>query len=190
VDIQLTLTAGLAVEFQEESDFFRIFDAAQADLSVIFYRAGKEVARAENVGEGYSEKFERGQFDKVRIESAAGGDTHFVTRLGNSVAYDKAPTGDVTVVGGAFTQSRASVTNVVQQLIAANGSRKYVQIQNNDASAVLRVTVDGNDPGLTAGFRVEPKQVFELPFYCATGAIKAMMETATATANNVEFCEG
>lgn len=190
MDVQLTLIAGEAVEFQEESDFFRIFDAAQPDLSIIFYYDGKEVARAENVGEGYSEKFEIGRFNKVRVESAAGGSTHFVARLGNTVGYDKAPTGDVAVVGGLFTQTRASVTNVAQLLSAGNGSRKYLLIQNNDASAVLRLTVDGSAPGAGAGFRIEPGDLFELPFYCATGEINAIMETATAAADNVEICEG
>jgi hypothetical protein len=99
---------------------------------------------------------------------------------------------NVTVqnVSGAFTQGRASVTNVNQVLIAANAARRYLLIQNNDASAVMRVNIAGNAAAAGQGFRVQAGGVLELSGFQSTQAINVMMETATAAAGNVEFSEG
>lgn len=99
---------------------------------------------------------------------------------------------NVTVqnVNGAFTQGRASVTNVNQVLIAANAARRYLLIQNNSATAVLRVTLDGSAATAAAGFRVTQGAVLEIPNYAVTGAINCMMEAADGTAANVEFVTG
>lgn len=91
---------------------------------------------------------------------------------------------------GAFTQGRASVTNVNQVLIAADAARRYLLIQNNSLTAVLRVKLDGSAATAAAGFRVPVGGVLEVPNYAVTGAINCMMETADATAANVEFVTG
>lgn len=187
---RVTLAAGVAVDFQEASDFFRMLEGAQADASVIFYYQGREVSRAENIGEGYSERFTTGAFDKWRIQSTAGGVFEFVTRLGNEVGYDKAPTGDITLGQGAFAQGRASVTNANQVIIAANASRRFLMIQNNDASAFMRVTLSGAAATAAQGFRLAAGDSLDLSGYQCTAAINVMMETATAAADNVEWAEG
>lgn len=190
MDIQQTLSAGVAVEFQEKSDFLRVFSAANEDLTIIYYSAGKEISRAEIVGEGYSEQFINKSFDKVRIQSTAGGAVHIAMRFGTVVGYDKAPVGDVSLVGTSYTQGRGSLTNVVQSLIAANANRRYLLIQNNDASANMRLTLDGTDPTATQGIKLEPGESLELAISTATGEVRAMMETASAAADNVEWLEG
>lgn len=98
--------------------------------------------------------------------------------------------GSVELANGALTQSRASVTNVNQAILAANASRRYLLIQNNDAAAILRVTVDGNAATVAQGFRIGAGDSLELSTFAPTGAINCIMETATATADNVEFVEG
>lgn len=91
---------------------------------------------------------------------------------------------------GAFTQGRVSLTNVAQTLLAANAVRRAATIQNNDAAQVMRYTLDGSNPSATAGFRLQPGESYDVPAYACTGAIKAIMEAATAAVNNVEFGEG
>lgn len=96
----------------------------------------------------------------------------------------------ITNTGGGFTQGRVSLTNVVQTLLASNAARRYLLIQNNDGGATMRVTLDGNDPTAAQGLRVGPGDSLEIPSFCCTGAVKAVMETVSATVDNVEVVEG
>lgn len=94
----IQLLAGAPQEFYGVCNFLRILEAS-APLTLEFYDQGREVAEAVNVGEGYAEKFEVGNFDRVRLSSSVNQQVQFVTRLGNSVLYDKAPVGDINIVG-------------------------------------------------------------------------------------------
>ena len=107
-------------------------------------------------------------------------------KVGGSVAL----AGSVTLANGAMAQNRASVTNANQQILTANANRRYLLIQNNDAAAILRVTVNGTAATISQGFRIAAGETFELPVFAANGAINCIMETATAAAGNVEFVEG
>lgn len=185
----LTLSAGVAVEFSDASDFFRLMSATPTDISVIFYRSGQEVSRAENIGSGYAEYFAQA-FDKMRISSAAGGAVAFVTRLGNEVRYDTPPTGNVAItnVNGAFTQADATVTNASGTLIAANATRRYLLIQNNDSAGDIYVRLDGATATTTNGFKVAAGGSLEITGFAPTGAIKAIGSIASNA--NVITAEG
>jgi D-lyxose ketol-isomerase len=76
------------------------------------------------------------------------------------------------------------------QLLAANSSRRYLLVQNNDTAGVLRVTVDGNAAAAGEGFRLQPGESIEFPTVAPSSAINAIMETASAVVDNVEFVEG
>ena len=91
---------------------------------------------------------------------------------------------------GAITQNRVSLTNVNQQILAANTNRKYLLIQNNDAVAVMRVNLAGVAATAAQGFRIAAGDSMELNNFNVTSAINVIMETATAAAGNVEFSEG
>lgn len=187
----LTLAAGVAVEFQEAADFFRLMSAPTTDISVIFYAAGKEVARAENVGAGYAEKTGI-VFDKVRIVSTAGGNVGFVSRLGNEVRYDTPPNGNVTVTSLVPTRatganSQKTVTNASAQLVAANPSRAYLLIQNNDATGIVYVAF-GAEATVANGVRIAPGGSYELNCNILTGQVNAIGSIASNT--NVVVVEG
>lgn len=133
-------------------------------------------------------------FQVMTIENRTGSPqdiTFYIGKNGAKVGSAKV-SGNVTIdnTAGAFTQGRASVTTVNQALIAANAARRYLLIQNNDASAVLRVTLDGAAATAGEGFRIEAGESLELSDYVPTGAINCMMETASVAVDNVEFCEG
>lgn len=183
----LTLTAGATIEFHEVGDFLRVMSAS-GSLNVNYFRNGQIVTEAAGVTVGYAERFDM-PFDKFTVYSAAGDTVKINVRLGNQVYLDSPPTGSITVANanGAATQGRASVTNADQTLIAANTARRWLLMQNNDSTSVLRVTVDGSAASATNGFRVQAGQTFEVPNFCVTGAIHAFMETASAETNNIEF---
>lgn len=174
-----TLSAGVPVDYQEVGDFFRIL-AATADMTVTFYWQGREVAKAEGVSAGYAEGFKSGQFDKITIISATAQTIQFVTRLGNVVAYDAPPTGNVSVqnlpaLQGAFTQANPAVTSASTQIMAANAARRYLLIQNNDATGDIYITLDGTEATVGGkGLKIAAGGSYEVPFYLCSGAIKAI----------------
>lgn len=173
--VDTTIQAGAVLEFFEPGDFFRLMEAADP-VTVRFYLQGKEASQAQNVGEGYAEKFRVGTFDRVQIESATTQAIQFVIRLGQDVAYDKSPTGTVVLSGeqGAFTQAQKTVTNASGQLLAANAKRRYLLIQNNDAAGFVYLTLDGGAATTAKGIKIEPGGSFECAGFCPSGAIFAI----------------
>lgn len=98
--------------------------------------------------------------------------------------------GPVSLGQGAATQGRATVTNANQQIIPANAARRWLLVQNNDAAAVLRLTVDGSVASATNGFRIQAGDSMEIVDWQPTGAINVFTETAGSGAGNVEFAWG
>lgn len=168
----VTLAAGVAVEYTERADFLRILESSLSDLQIIFYSQGREVARAENVGEGYSETVPEG-FDRVRITSTAGSVVALVMRYGTRVGYDKPPTGTVTLANanGPFTQTNFAITTTATQVLAANPARRYLMVQNNDAAGDIFVAVDGTTATALTGIKLSPGSAMEFVGYCPTGAV-------------------
>lgn len=187
--ITMTIGAGDTVRFVELADFFRLL-ATDAEVDVRFFRDGADVVEAPGVSEGYGEKFFE-RFDAFEISSATEQTIRFVTRLGNTVQYDAPPTGDVNVVNvsGAHVNSRATVlSSGVSTLRAANATRRFLLLQNNDSSVALRVTCDGSIPTASQGIRVEAGGALLLDAYPPTGEIKAIAESGAGVA--VEIQEG
>lgn len=178
--ITTSLTAGERKEYYEPADFFRILEATDP-VDVTFYYQGKEVAEADGVTEGYAEKFREGTFDRFSITSATAQTVQFVARLGNDVAYDKPPQGDVNIIntGGAFTQSQKTVTNASGQVFAAKASRRYLLIQNNDASGDVYVTLDGTAATTAKGIKLAAGGSIEIQGFAPTGQINAIGSIAS-----------
>lgn len=184
MQLSITLAANVAQEFQEEADFFRVLDSAVNDLDVIFYKAGKEVSRAENITAGYGEKFTRGTFDKIRISSETGGAVSVATRLGNEISYDKPPTGNVTVTnqpatGGALSQWGITVTNSANYLVAGgSAARRFFSVQNKDGAGNLYLSF-GAAATVANGIKIPPGGYFEAAIYAPTSSINLIGDIAS-----------
>lgn len=178
----IQLLAGAPQEFYGVCNFLRVLEAG-APLTLEFYDQGREVAEAVNVGEGYAEKFEVGTFDRVRLSSAVDQEVQFVTRLGNSVLYDKAPMGDTNIVNalGTVVQGVQTVTNASAQLLAANAARKMLLIQNKSATGTIYLRLDGAAATVANGLRLGPGDSLSLENYVPTGAIFAIGDIASNT---------
>lgn len=208
----INITAGQTLEYFEPGDFFRIMESA-GPLTLIFYRQGAEVARAEGVSEGYAERFRGEGFDRYRITSATTQAIQFVSRLGADVAYDKPPTGAIsgTValdaptlaaletinVGnfpanpanqGTFTSAQKTVTSSSGQLLASNANRRYLMVQNNDATGIVYVNVAGAAATATNSVRLLPGAALEITGFVPSGAINAIGSIASNA--NVVAVEG
>lgn len=187
--LTLTMTAGQRIEFVEPGDFFRLM-AGTAPVTVEYYKDGKELAEGTNVSVGYAEKFNGSTFDKIAITSTANQTLTFATRLGNEVNYDTPPNGQVTVTNtsGAFTQAQKTVTNASGQLLAANTARRYVLIQNNDASGDVYVTLDSTAATTDKGIKIGAGASYECWGFVPNGAINAIGSIASNA--NVVTVEG
>lgn len=134
-------------------------------------------------------------FEYVYIKNESAGDevidlyTGKNERVGSAELSGSVVVSDMPVNNGAAVQGRVSLTNVNQVILAANANRKYLIIQNNDTSAVMRVNIAGNAATAAQGFRIPAGGTFEFESFNVTGAINCIMETATAAAGNVEFAE-
>lgn len=172
--VKQTINAGQRLEFIEASDFFRLL-AAQNVVNVEFYRNGAEIAEVFEIGAGYAERVPEG-FDKVVIVSTVTQTIQFVTRQGAEVRYDTPPNGNVIVTNtsGGFTHQVSTVTTTSAQLNAANAARRYLLIQNNDASGIVYVRLDGTTATAANGIRIPAGGSLELAGFVPNGAITAI----------------
>ncbi len=176
----LTLSAGVGIEFIEEADFFRVMKAVPTDLEIIFYAQGREIAKATGIEAGYAERTSV-RFDKVRITSATGGLLEFVMRLGSDVRYDKAPTGTVTITGnqGSFAQYPTTVTSTTGEIVAPKADRRYLLIQNNDATGIVYINLAGANATAANGVRLLPGESYENSGFLSTNSVKAIGSIAS-----------
>lgn len=183
----LKFTAGQTIHVDEVGTYFHLLETS-APISIGFVKDGAIFADAVDIEYGYFSEPAQG-FSGLEITSASAQTIKIATALGRG-GYNRT-TGAVSIVSqqGSFSQTQKSVTNANQVALAANGTRKYLLIQNNDAAAVLRVKLDGNAATATSGLRILAGQSLELQNFVSSSAINVMMETATATANNVEVVE-
>lgn len=177
----LKIPAGQAVPIGLYGDYIRLDQAAvriqfQTEKSVFTLAAGGDV--------------ELERFSEVLISHKSGSEQTISIYIGDGDKVGSANiSGAVTLSGqnGAYTQGRTSVSNTAVTLFAANASRRAFEVQNNSLTAVMRLTVNTTAPSATAGFRVQPGETYTSPDICPTGDVRAIMETADATANNVEW---
>ena len=173
-----TLGANQRLEFSIQGDFFRLMAATQPVL-VQYYRNGAEIAEADQVSVGYAERFRGLKFDRIAITNGATSQSvQIAARDGSEVSYDTPPTGQVTVTntGGAFTQisGAALVDTVSQELRPAKANRRYLLIQNNHATGIVYVRLDGGAASVSTGAQIHPGGSLELADYCPTGQINAI----------------
>lgn len=160
-----TLSANQRIEFACQGDFFRLMQAS-SPLLIQFYRNGAEIAEAAEVSGGYAERFRVNKFDRFAITNGATSQSiQIAARDGNDVAYDTPPVGNVSItnVNGAFTHQGHSVGTTSTQLRAANASRRYLLIQNRDASINLYVNLAGATAASSTAVLIPPGEVTNSP---------------------------
>lgn len=182
------MTAGQTVKFTDMGNFVRILEAQDA-ITLRTYKAGQIYTEAEGVFGGYAENFDQ-RFDQVEIYSATAQTVQVVIRLGSIVSYDVSPTGNVSIqspvqVLGSNTQK--TVTNASGQLVAANPNRKYLAIQNKDASGKIYINF-GAAATAANGVLIKPDSFFELNCNVLTAEIFAIGDIASNA--NIVVVEG
>lgn len=187
MSMTVTFTAGQTQEWFGVGDFFRLLDST-GPVTVEYFFKGREIAEAINVFAGYGERFDR-KFDRIRIISPTAQTIQFVTRDGADVRYDRSA-GNVAItnVNGAFTQAQATVTNASAQLLAARDNRRYLLIQNKDATNDIWINLTGAAATTANGLLIPAGGSIELQGFVCTGAVNAIGSIASNA--NIVIVEG
>ena len=127
-------------------------------------------------------------FDRVEID-VTGADTVTIG-IGNGQARYNRSQGSVAVtnISGAFANAQATVTNASTQIKAANATRRYLLIQNNDAAGDIYVRLDGTAATIGTGVKIPAGGSYELQGFVPIGAITAIGSIASNA--NIVAVEG
>ena len=186
----IVIPNGVTFELAARGNYVRV-KTAPVDLVIINPDANGD----ERVEASQGDDFEFSTFERLSISHSAGTAQTFKIVISRDKKSNSTPVSGATAVSSlpatavAFSQVSFNVTNASQQLRAAKADRRYLLVQNNDASAVLRVSI-GTAATATVGVRVPPGAALEIENYVPNGIIYAMMETATAATSNVIVWEG
>lgn len=158
-------------------------------LNVRFYKAGSKLDLGDITGLGVGLEVgplaglkEEHAFDRVEID-VTGPDTIKVgigngaARYNNSLATVNV-TQTVPVNSGSFANAAATVTNASAQLVAANAARKYLLIQNNDATGTIYIAF-GAAATLANGIKLTPGGTYEMSEVQSTQAVFAIGSIAS-----------
>lgn len=169
---------------------FRLLSTVNA-VDVSLFRSGAAISAAQQVEAGFWVKEDAG-FDAIEITTGASEAVKFLIAEGGDAGLDRT-VGSVSVSNlsaqqGAMTQATATVTNASGQLLAANAARRYLLIQNNDASGNIFVRLDGAAATTANGVKIAAGGSYEAQGYVPTGAITAIGSIASNA--NVIVVEG
>lgn len=213
--IKQIIAAGEVVRWRRAAGLMLINEAS-APVDVQVMRAGAEVFSALAIGRGVKVR-PAGGFDELVFKNPAGasvalevfitsGDVDVQISTGISVTVDNdvanpvpvdiqgatITAGEVSLTGathrGAFTNTQKTVTNADGQLLAANAARRYLLIQNKDASAQVWVKFGAGAATTANGVLIAPGGSYELQGYVSSDEVRAIGDVASNA--NVVTVEG
>jgi len=188
-----TLGAGQRWELWGAGNFFRLLTAT-GNVQVEFYKNGSQVLKVDSVGAGFWRESVVA-FDRVAVTDVSGASNTIEAVVDTAhVGYDRlAISGGMSVIDqprcAAATHTQATVTNSSAQILAANSSRGYLAIQNNDPAGNIFVRFDGAAATTTNGLKIPPGGYWESsPGFVPSGAIMAIGDIGSNA--NVQIVTG
>jgi hypothetical protein len=152
-----TITANGVYRLQVQGQYFKIL------TSTALIKVEADFGTLDGIGSGQG--LENTPFSYLVISDKSGA-TNTVSLLIGDKNFVDAAAGNVTIVNNAPTKSAtfvntpATVTNVSASMMAANTNRKYLLIQNNDASGVIYINF-GAASTIANGIKIEAGGAFE-----------------------------
>lgn len=118
-------------------------------------------------------------FDRVEVD-VTGPDTVQIG-IGNGQARYNRSQGSVAItnVNGAFTNTQVTVTSASNGIDGPNPSRRYLLIQNNDATGDIFVRLDGVPATIGTGVKIPAGGSYEITGYVPTATITAIGSIAS-----------
>lgn len=186
----IKIAVGSAYELAADGDYVRVRSSA-VDLII------ENIASGEKIEVSQGDDFEFTPFKNLRISHASGSEQTVKLIISKGKKAGSAQVGgNISVANlpapqGAFTQNSIHLVSTLSfQIVAANTARRYLLIQNNDTSAVLRVGL-AVSVSSTIGLRLMPGDCLELNNYVSTNSVNACFETVpTLSTNTVAIVQG
>jgi hypothetical protein len=145
-----------------------------------------------NFGSGQGFRMPAGKtFRTLTIRDVSGSTNTGTVFIGDASYEDQTFSGAVSVTNlpakqGSYTQTKPAVTNLSSQLVAAKVGRRYLLVQNNDATANVYVNLTGAAATVAGGIRLVPGGVLELAAFPPTDAVTAIADQPTADVRVLE----
>lgn len=186
-------------EFNVPGNYFVLLACTNV-MNVRFYKAGRQLDLATITGllagveatlGVWDPKAPNFAFDKVAVDTTAA-DT-FTIGIGNGqVRYNRsqgsASITSITNQTSGDTNTNKTATNASAQLIAANAARRYLLVQNKDATGRIWLNFGAGAATQANGIKLEPGETYEREFAVPTQAIQAIGDAASNA--NIVVVEG
>lgn len=190
--VSIVFGAGESRLFALTGEYFEIIDAPNPIDVVLSDFNGAQRARMNQASASFYSKGV--QYGVIQITSATAQTVRFA--YGSGETGTRRATGSVTISGpvaldaptlasmkvaqqGAFTQAQKTVTNTSASMLAVNANRRYLLIQNNDATGDIYVTLDGTAATTAKGVKIAAGGSYECQNYCPSGQIFAIGSIAS-----------
>ncbi len=184
--VSVTFAAGESRLFHLSGSYFELIDAPNTVDVILTDVNGAQRGRMLSAEASFNLK--NTEFDTIQLTSATAQTIRFAFGSGEAGTRRAAGSVNIANTSGAFSQVQATVTSASGQLLAAKSNRRYLLIQNNDASGVLYLTMDGTAATFAKGVQIAPGGSYECQGYAPSGAINAIGSIASNA--NVIVVEG
>lgn len=186
----LVLEANESREVAVTGEYFELRNAPSAlALVELMDRTGGIIAKLDAPEQ--SDYVRPGLFETVRITNGATAQTikyFYGTGDAGSRRFSGNVTGTVSIANGATTQAAFNVTNASTNMLAAKDNRRYLMVQNNDATGVIFINLAGGIAAAATGIKIIGGAAIEIQGFVPNGVITAIGSIASNP--NVTVVEG
>lgn len=184
----VSIPAGSVEEFAVVGDYIRLKTAA-VPVSFTIEETGESIELEQGDAANLS------AFKRVKVAHKDAAAQAIIFYVGNGTSADSAKVGGSVSVSSTpapvttFTQAGATVGIASAQLLAANAARRFLMVQNNDATAIVYLNLTGAAAAVAGGVNLSPGGSLVLDVALTGAAINAIANVATA-AGAVTVVEG
>ncbi len=184
--VSVTFAAGESRLFHLSGSYFELIDAPSTVDVILTDVNGAQ--RGRMLAAEASFNLKNTDFDTIQLTSATAQTVRFAFGSGEAGTRRAAGSVNISNTAGAFTQAQATVTNASGQLLAAKSNRRYLLVQNKDASADLYINLSGVACTTANGIKIAAGGSYECQGFVPTGAVTAIGSVASNA--NVVTVEG
>jgi hypothetical protein len=174
--------------------FIRIISGDVAELRL--KRGGRYIDEDfQSISSGFSWEALPGEdgFDEVEVRNTASTQTIRIAistgKVGFADSVTITGTAAIQAKNGTPSQAAATVTSASAQLLAANANRRFLLIQNKDASGAIYLNFAGAAATLANGIKIGPGEAYESSAgWVSSAAIYAIGDIASNA--NIVIVEG
>ncbi len=182
--LNITFNAGETKTFAIAGNYIELLNSV-GSVDIVLYSPTGAQKFARNAEQG---AWMKEPFANFTIKSATAQTIKMIVTGWEAGSRRQSGSVAVTNVNAFFSQAEIAVPTAPGgvQLLAINGDRRYLLIQNRDAVDSVYVTLDGSAPTVAGGLKIEPGGSLELAGYAPVSEIQAIADGGGASVVVVE----